>query len=345
VYVSAVTPSLRCPTKRPISAQLRPCRWSRLILRCLRSCGENTGTPAARQARAIAVRRRLAPTVGNSDASSRGRRAARSSPRSPRRERPGARPTEQPASSSSTPGAAPCGPARRSRRRGPSRPRRPWRPTSQATETAAGRRAAAAGRPPRHVRSSEARSRQAPHVVGGCVCCAQGCPRALLVEHRGEVLHRLADRLALASARGELRHHRVDVVDRELVDAPRAENREHAGERHTVQDSGSFAHVDPRVAPPAHSLRDRRRLRGRRERTEVGDAAGSEFAVDPTAPLVRLPLRPERAAVAGRAVAAAEAVLDAVALLAPAFVVRVMIQELAIRLPPSRAGNRVGELR
>jgi hypothetical protein len=42
-HVSAVTESLRCPTRRPISAQVRPCRWRRLILRCLRSWGENAG--------------------------------------------------------------------------------------------------------------------------------------------------------------------------------------------------------------------------------------------------------------------------------------------------------------
>jgi hypothetical protein len=41
VYVSAVIDSLRWPTKRAISAQLRPCRWSSEIRRWRRSCGEN----------------------------------------------------------------------------------------------------------------------------------------------------------------------------------------------------------------------------------------------------------------------------------------------------------------
>jgi hypothetical protein len=57
VYVSAVTRSERCPTKAPISAHDRPWRCSRLIRRCLRSCGEKCGIASALQARAIEVRR------------------------------------------------------------------------------------------------------------------------------------------------------------------------------------------------------------------------------------------------------------------------------------------------
>jgi hypothetical protein len=45
MYVSAVIESFRCPTKRATSAHERPCRCKSEIRRCLRSCGENTGTP------------------------------------------------------------------------------------------------------------------------------------------------------------------------------------------------------------------------------------------------------------------------------------------------------------
>jgi hypothetical protein len=80
VYVSAVTESFRCPISRPISAQERPCACRSEILRCRRSCGENTGMPDALHALAIAVRRRSAEAPGKSGASrsrsSRGGRVA-----------------------------------------------------------------------------------------------------------------------------------------------------------------------------------------------------------------------------------------------------------------------------
>ena len=59
----AVTETFRCPTCSPIRAHGTPPRWSRLIRRCLRSCGE-TGTPAVVQARVIAVRNRVPATRG-----------------------------------------------------------------------------------------------------------------------------------------------------------------------------------------------------------------------------------------------------------------------------------------
>jgi hypothetical protein len=51
------------PTASPMRAHETPCSWSRLIRRCLRSCGENVGAPAARQALAIAVRNLSAPKL------------------------------------------------------------------------------------------------------------------------------------------------------------------------------------------------------------------------------------------------------------------------------------------
>ena len=45
-YVSAVTTLDRCPTRSPISAQLRPCLWRSEIRRWRSPCGEKWGTPA-----------------------------------------------------------------------------------------------------------------------------------------------------------------------------------------------------------------------------------------------------------------------------------------------------------
>ena len=49
------------PTSSPIRAHGIPPRWSSDTRRCRRSCGENCGTPAAVQARVIAVRKRSPP--------------------------------------------------------------------------------------------------------------------------------------------------------------------------------------------------------------------------------------------------------------------------------------------
>jgi hypothetical protein len=61
VYVRAVVIRSSWPTSSPIRAHGIPPRWSRLTRRCLRSCGENEGTPLVVQARAIAVRKRSPP--------------------------------------------------------------------------------------------------------------------------------------------------------------------------------------------------------------------------------------------------------------------------------------------
>ena len=76
----AVTARLRWPMCSPIRAHGTPPRCKREIRRCRRSCGEKAGTPAAVQARAIAVRKRSAVTPRKTRApptrSSRGRRSS-----------------------------------------------------------------------------------------------------------------------------------------------------------------------------------------------------------------------------------------------------------------------------
>lgn len=67
--VSAVTLRLRWPTNSPIRAQGVPRKCSRLIRRWRRSCGDQSGIAAARQALAIEVRKASAPESGKSRAS------------------------------------------------------------------------------------------------------------------------------------------------------------------------------------------------------------------------------------------------------------------------------------
>ena len=64
-YVSAVTEIDRCPTSCPIVTQATPRRCSSEMRRWRRSCGLNSGMPAARHAFAIDVRSAAAPEPAN----------------------------------------------------------------------------------------------------------------------------------------------------------------------------------------------------------------------------------------------------------------------------------------
>ena len=55
----------RMPPAGVEAAQVRPCRCRRLIRRCLRSCGDQSGMPAARHAFAMLVRIASAPLGAN----------------------------------------------------------------------------------------------------------------------------------------------------------------------------------------------------------------------------------------------------------------------------------------
>jgi hypothetical protein len=67
---------------------------------------------------------------------------------------------------------------------------------------------------------------------------------AVLLEHRGAVLHRFADCLPLPARLGELRHHLIDVLDCDRVDALPAADRDHTIERDPVRDARSLGDVD-----------------------------------------------------------------------------------------------------
>jgi len=80
--MSAVTLRLRCPTNSPMRAHGSPHKCSSDIRRWRRSCGDQSGMPAALQAFAIDVRRASAPESAKSRAagsrSSRGQSLASS---------------------------------------------------------------------------------------------------------------------------------------------------------------------------------------------------------------------------------------------------------------------------
>lgn len=120
------------PTNSAIRAQgtLRTC--SRLIRRCVRSCGLQSATPPALQAFAIAVRIASAPDSANRGASGHGSDDADALLRSSRRAPGGARPTALDGSSSSRLEGARACTTRRSRRPVCGRCSRHERPTSRA---------------------------------------------------------------------------------------------------------------------------------------------------------------------------------------------------------------------
>ena len=142
------------------------------IRRCRRSCGEKSGTPAARQARPIAVRsgRHRSTRTG-------------APPRRGPRARQGRLDASASTSGSSTQsafarlrrrGAQPDAPCRlvvvADQDRG--RPRRRARPTSRARAAAAGRAEEEAARPPRRAPPSAARAPQAPRAAAARACRA-----------------------------------------------------------------------------------------------------------------------------------------------------------------------------
>ena len=72
----------------------------------------------------------------------------------------------------------------------------------------------------------------------------------------------LADRLALAAVCMERGDELRDVGRCDLVDATRAEQRQHASELNAMADGGSVGDVDPRGAPALRDLGEGRRGAG-----------------------------------------------------------------------------------
>ena len=164
VYVSAVTESSRWPTNSPILAHGMPRRCSRLMRRCRRSWGDQSGMPAAAHAFAMEVRSASAP-----DGAKMPRRTVAILPRADLRldgvcEDVGQVHPEYPDHPCSPPHGAAHGVwARRSRSRAS---RRCWRRalrSSRARAAPGGAGGAAGGRRPRRARRLAVRARRAPH--------------------------------------------------------------------------------------------------------------------------------------------------------------------------------------
>jgi hypothetical protein len=137
-----------------------------------------------------------------------------------------------------------------------------------------------------------------------------------VIEHLGEVDDALGDGLARVARLRELPDHRGDVLRADLVHAARAEDRQHAVERHPVQDAGGLGDVDAGGLPAHRRLPERGGTRGSlgpAQRPEVGDAQGSHLAGDPVAANLGLTHRREGAAVARARPGAAEPEPNAVA--------------------------------
>lgn len=94
-----------------------------------------------------------------------------------------------------------------------------------------------------------------------------------------------------------------DSLRVQLLDGNVTEARKQPAERHSVGLHGASGHVDAGGLPAGGEHAKRRRLSSGGE-AKLGNTATGELAVDPAAPLVRLPLRLERASVTGGALPA-----------------------------------------
>ncbi len=85
-----------------------------------------------------------------------------------------------------------------------------------------------------------------------------------------------------------------DVGGRDLVDPPRAEQRQHASELYAMADRGSVGDVDPRGAPALRNLGEGRRGAGMVvEATDARNAHRGELAGNPALTGQRVPSRCE----------------------------------------------------